>query len=236
MTAARLGTWGTLAGSAAVLIAPLGHRIGLLPLGLAFALLAVGFLALLVGVLLLVVAAVRRRVPAGSERFTYAALAAGVIATLVPLSALLSGGAAPPIHDITTDTENPPAFVAAVALNAPGRTDYEGDVIAEQQRAAYPDVGPVTLSADTGTAFRNALAAVERMGWEILASDPSELRIEATDRSFWFGFVDDVVIRITDTGEAGSRIDVRSLSRVGVGDLGVNARRVREYLAALTDE
>ena len=235
MTATRVGTWGAIAGSAAVVVAPLGFRVGLAPLGLAFALLAVGFLVLLVGALLLLVGALRRRVAPGTERLTYGALAAAIVVSLFPLSALLSGGAAPPIHDITTDTENPPAFVAAVAVNTPGRTDYEGDGVAEQQRAAFPDIRPLTLPVDTAAAFDRALAAVERMGWELLESDPAGLRIEATDRTFWFGFADDVVVRITEAGD-GSRVDVRSLSRVGGGDLGANANRVREYLAALAVE
>ena len=234
MTAARIGTWGAIAGSAAVVIAPLGHRIGLLPLGLAFALVALGFLTLVVGALLLIVAALRRRIPPGTERLAYGALAAAVIVSLFPLSALISGGGAPPIHDITTDTENPPAFVAAVALNEPGRTDYEGEAIAEQQRAAYPDIGPVMLPLDTAAAFDRALATVEVLGWELLDSDAAAGRIEATDRTFWFGFADDVVVRITDAGDGGSRVDARSLSRVGVGDLGANANRVRELLTTLS--
>lgn len=233
MTAARIGTWGAIAGSAAVVIAPLGHRVGLLPLGPSFALVALGFLTLVVGALLLVVAALRRRIPQGTERVAYRALAVAVIASLFPLSALISGGGAPPIHDITTDMENPPAFVAAVALNEPGRTDYEGEGIAAQQRAAYPDIGPVTLAVDAGTAFQMALSTVEGLGWEVLDSDAATGRIEATDRTFWFGFADDVVVRITDRDDAGSRVDVRSLSRVGVGDLGTNAARVRAFLSAL---
>ena len=73
------------------------------------------------------------------------------------------------------------------------------------------------------------------MGWEVLAADPAALRIEATDRSLWFGFADDIVVRVTPAGENGSRIDVRSLSRVGIGDLGVNARRVQAFVDALTE-
>jgi uncharacterized protein (DUF1499 family) len=232
----RVGTWGAAAGSVAVVIAPLGHRIGVVPLGLAFALVAVGFLVLVVGALLLLVTAVRQRLTPGKERLAYGALAGAVIVSLFPLSALVSGGGAPPIHDVTTDTENPPVFVAAVALNAPGRTEYEGETVADQQRAAYPDIEPVTLPVAPDAAFERALATVERMGWEILESDSADGRIEATDRTFWFGFADDVVIRITDTGDSASRVDVRSLSRVGVGDLGANAQRVREYLAVLTEE
>ena len=94
----------------------------------------------------------------------------------------------------------------------------------------------MTLPVAPDAAFDRAITTVERMGWELLESDPAGLRIEATDRTFWFGFADDVVVRVTGTADGGSRVDVRSLSRVGVGDLGANARRVREYLTALTDE
>ena len=220
---------GAAAGSAAVVLAPLGYRVGA-PLGLAFLLLAGGFLAAAVNGLLLVLRMVRRT--GLRDREAGAALAAAVVVGAFPLAALLSGGGAPPIHDITTDTENPPAFVAAVALNAPGRTDYD-PAVAEQQRAAYPDLAPAMLPVAPADAFDLALAVVREMGWELLAADAGALRIEATDRSFWFGFADDVVARVTADGETGSRVDVRSLSRVGGGDLGVNARRVRAFVAAL---
>ena len=222
---------GAAAGSAAVVLAPLAYRVGA-PLGLAFLLLAAGFLAAAVSGLLLVLRMVRQT--GLRDREAGAALAAVVVVGALPLAALLSGGGAPPIHDITTDTDDPPAFVAAVALNAPGRTDYD-PAVAEQQRAAYPDIAPAMLPAAPADAFDRALAVVEEMGWELLADDAATLRIEATDRSFWFGFPDDVVVRVAADGEAGSRVDVRSLSRVGVGDLGVNARRVRAFVAALSE-
>ena len=218
-------------GSAAIVLAPLGYRVGV-PLGLAFLLLAGGFLAAAVSGLLLVLRMVRRTGLRDHE--AAAALAAVVVTGAFPLAALLSGGGAPPIHDITTDTENPPAFVAAVALNTPGRTDYD-PTVAEQQRAAYPDLGPAMLPVPPAAAFDRALAVVGDMGWELLAADAGDLRIEATDRSFWFGFPDDVVVRVAPDGAAGSRVDLRSLSRVGVGDLGVNARRVRAFVGALTE-
>ncbi len=219
------------AGSAAVVLAPLVYRVGA-PLGLAFLLLAGGFLAAAVSGLLLVLRMVRRT--GLGDREAAVALAAVVVVGAFPLAALLSGGGAPPIHDITTDTDDPPAFVAAVPLNAPGRTDYD-PAVAEQQRAAFPDLAPAMLPVAPADAFDRALAVVGEMGWELLADDAAALRIEATDRSFWFGFPDDVVVRVSADGEAGSRVDVRSLSRVGGGDLGVNARRVREFVAALTE-
>ena len=221
---------GAAAGSAAVVLAPLAYRVGA-PLGLAFLLLAGGFLAAAVCGLLLVLRMVRRT--GLRDREAGAALAAVVVGAF-PLAALLSGGGAPPIHDITTDTDDPPTFVAAVPLNAPGRTDYD-PAVAEQQRVAYPDLAPAMLAAAPADAFDRALAVVRDMGLELLADDAGALRIEATDRSFWFGFPDDVVVRVTPDGEAASRVDVRSLSRVGGGDLGVNARRVRAFVAALSE-
>ena len=229
----RVTSWAArvaAAGSAAIVLAPLGYRVGA-PLGLAFLLLAGGFLAAAVSGLLLVLRMVRRT---GLRDREAAALAAVVVTGAFPLAALVSGGGAPPIHDITTDTENPPAFVAAVPLNAPGRTDYD-PAVAGQQRAAYPDLGPLMLPVPPADAFDRAAEAIREMGWELLADDADALRIEATDRTFWFGFADDVVVRVAPDGDTGSRVDVRSLSRVGVGDLGVNARRVRELVAALAE-
>jgi uncharacterized protein (DUF1499 family) len=142
--------------------------------------------------------------------------------------------AAPPIHDITTDTANPPEYVAVLPLraDAPNTTVYGGDRIASQQRAAYPDIQPVMLAVPPAQAFERALETVRDMGWEMVAADPAAGRIEATDTTFWFRFKDDVVIRIS-AAEGGSRVDVRSLSRVGGGDAGTNAKRIRAYLEAL---
>ena len=229
----RRAAWGAAVGAAAVAAAPLGYRIGIAPLGPAFLLLAGGLFVLAASAVVLGVRMVRG--PA-LDRSAGAVLAGAVVVGMVPVATLFSARGAPPIHDIATDTENPPAFVAAVPLNAPGRTDYEGPALAERQRAAYPDLRPAMLADAPADAFRRALAVVERMDWELVATDPDALRIEATDRTFWFGFEDDVVIRIAAEGETGSRVDVRSLSRVGMGDLGVNARRVRAFLAALTEE
>lgn len=230
----RSAPWSAIAGSAAVAAAPLAFRLGLASLGVALLLLAAGFLVLAISAIVL---AVRMARGAGlADRTAAVALAVALLVGFVPARALLAGVAAPPIHDITTDTENPPRFVAAVALNAPGRTDYGGAALAEQQRAAYPDLQPVMLSDAPADAFDRVLAAVERMGWVLLARDPDSLRIEATARTFWFGFEDDIVIRIAEAGEADSRVDVRSLSRVGVGDLGANASRVRAFVAALTEQ
>lgn len=140
----------------------------------------------------------------------------------------------PMIHDITTDMETPPVFVAILPLRAgaPNTAEYGGPEIAAQQRAGYPDLGPLTLQAPTAQAFTRALTVAREMGWEIVASEANEGRIEATATTFWFGFKDDVVIRVTPSGN-GSRIDVRSVSRVGRSDVGTNAKRITDYLSRL---
>jgi uncharacterized protein (DUF1499 family) len=140
----------------------------------------------------------------------------------------------PPIHDISTDTDNPPPFVAVVERrrDASNPVEYGGPEIAAQQHRAYPDLHPVTLSDPPARAFERALEAARGQGWEIVASAPADGRIEATDTTRFFGFKDDVVVRVKPEG-TGSRVDVRSLSRVGKSDVGKNASRIRAYLRAL---
>jgi uncharacterized protein (DUF1499 family) len=140
----------------------------------------------------------------------------------------------PAIHDITTDTMQPPPFLAVLPLRtgALNPVEYGGADVAAKQKQAFPDIAPVTLTVPPSRAFDRALAAARAMGWELVASDPAGGRIEATDTSFWFGFKDDIVVRVTPQPN-GSRLDVRSLSRVGGGDIGANAARVRKYLAAV---
>lgn len=161
-------------------------------------------------------------------------LVIGLIVVGIPWQWRQKAQSLPLIHDITTDLENPPAFVAILPLraDAPNPAEYGGPEIAAQQRAGYPDLGPLTLQEPPSQAFSRALAAARAMGWEIVASEPTEGRIEATATTFWFGFKDDVVVRVTPT-DGGSRIDVRSVSRVGRSDVGANAKRITAYLAQI---
>ncbi|HKK45882.1 MAG TPA: DUF1499 domain-containing protein [Balneolaceae bacterium] len=144
----------------------------------------------------------------------------------------------PPIHDITTDTQNPPTFDASITkLRAdwPNPSKYGGPDIAKVQLKYYPDIKTLYLDDSYSNAFNKALAAAKKMPWEkIETADKSRGIIEATDKLAWFGFKDDIVIRV-DTAETTNRskIDVRSVSRIGRGDLGVNADRVRDYLATV---
>jgi uncharacterized protein (DUF1499 family) len=160
------------------------------------------------------------------------ALLAAVAA--VPVGYLRSAGRVPPIHDITTDPDDPPRFVAVLPLRrgAPNSAEYGGSALAAQQRAGYPDMGPARLASPPDQVFPRAVEVARSLGWRIVAAVPAEGRLEATDRTRWFGFRDDVVVRVAADG-TGSRVDVRSVSRVGRSDLGTNARRIHRFLAAL---
>jgi uncharacterized protein (DUF1499 family) len=178
----------------------------------------------------------------------------GFVAALIAI--VLGGGAAgyignlyyivktvPYIHDITTDTDNPPQFVAVVAEREaeganPHDYDYPGAKVALQQKASYPDIVPLTVSAPPAEVFDKALAIAETFGWRIVDEDAQAGRIEATDTTRWYKFKDDIVIRIAPAGTGatlGTRVDIRSKSRLGRSDLGVNAERIRSYLAQLAN-
>jgi len=216
--------------------APLGWRLHLLPLKVSFTLLMgaglVGKGAALLAVLSLVLA--RRSLSWIRVALLSCVILLGLTFTYVPWH--LRQEHAPPINDITTDTTNPPAIVAGLSARQAEHAVsavYGGPTVAEKQAAAYPDIAPVIVPMPVWHAFELALGTAKAMpGWHILAVDAQAGTIEATQASLWFGFVDDIVIRVTPDGD-GSRIDIRSHSRQGRGDLGVNAARIRKYIAAL---
>lgn len=157
-------------------------------------------------------------------------LGAGVFA--IPYRWMRLAKDLPLIHDITTDTQDPPKFAAILPLrkDAKNPAEYGGPEIARQQKAAYPDIQPLVLSESPVTAFSHADDAARAMEWEIVRASSPAGPIEATDTTRFFGFKDDIVVRISPAG-TGSRVDVRSVSRVGKSDVGKNAERIRRYLA-----
>ena len=165
-----------------------------------------------------------------------AALVIGTVLVYVPWQYQRTRSTLPPIHDITTDTDAPPAFVAVLparAAESASSVAYDHAQLPAAQRKAYPDLAPVTTAMPMASAFEQALKVAKAMvGWTIVAVDADAGRIEASQQSRWFRFTDDIVIRIAGT-EAGSRIDMRSTSRQGRSDYGVNAARIRAYRAAL---
>jgi uncharacterized protein (DUF1499 family) len=163
-------------------------------------------------------------------------LAFGAALLSLPLRYAYVRHALPAIHDIATDTVDRPVFKAtepARAQESADRIDTEEPRLSQLQRAAYPNVAPVYTKLPMHDAFQAALAVAQSMpGWIIVAAHADEGHIEACQRSRWFGFTDDVVIRVSPAG-GGARIDMRSASRKGTRDYGVNAARIRAYMNAL---
>lgn len=164
---------------------------------------------------------------------------AAALAWIVPETYRPAQGT-PAIHDISTDTENPPVFVDVLPLraDAPNSAVY-GDSpnmtpekLAQLQQQAYPDITTRVYDEPLKDVFARALAAVNELGWELVAQAPAEGRIEATDTTFWFRFKDDVVIRMVEK-DGKTHVDARSVSRVGVSDVGKNAARLREFFSQL---
>jgi uncharacterized protein (DUF1499 family) len=236
-----LGAGLAVASALILLAAPVGYRLGILSLRVALQSLLRwgaygGIAAATVSLAGLVVTLKRPREVRRGILLATISLLLGLALVGIP-GRFRVGPSKPPIHDITTDPQEPPEYVAVLPLrvNVPNTTVYGGEKIAVQQRAAYPDLQPLILNVAPPQAFDRALATVREMGWELVAADAAAGRIEATDTTFWFGFKDDVVIRVRPT-DGGSRVDIRSLSRVGGGDAGTNAKRIRAYLDALKVE
>jgi uncharacterized protein (DUF1499 family) len=163
------------------------------------------------------------------------ALAGAVMAAVAPSRWTRRDPTVPPIHDITTDTQDPPAFVDVLPLRrrAMNPPEYAGESVAAQQRAAWPELVPLDTPHPRASVHAAARDAMRRSGWAIVGDDEAAGRLEAVATTRWFRFKDDVVVRLRDLPGGGTRVDVRSKSRIGRSDLGTNARRVRAYLADL---
>ncbi len=183
-------------------------------------------------------------VAAGTGFFTHrlGAIVVGIIALVIagvtafiPYNLRQTARALPPIHDITTDFDNPPQFVRIATMRK--KTDhpatYDGPEAAALQKKGYPDIRTLVLKAPADRVFEASRVALQAMGLEIIDAEPIQGRIEATDRSLLFGFEDDFVVRIVAGTDGTTKVDVRSKSRVGRSDLGINATRVREFANAL---
>lgn len=210
-----------------------GTRFGFWEYGTGFLLMRWAFFGGVAAALLAVVLLVVPRTRRAAAPLLAAALVIGGLTAWVPWNGLQTVRSLPFIHDITTDTDDPPVFVAVLPLRADAANppEYPGAEVAAQQREAYPEVQPIEAALTPAEAFARAEAVARDMGWEIVAAVPEEGRLEATATTFWFGFKDDVVIRVRPTAE-GSRVDLRSKSRVGRSDVGANAARIRDFLEA----
>ncbi|MGV2988310.1 DUF1499 domain-containing protein [Vibrio sp. E150_011] len=137
---------------------------------------------------------------------------------------------APAIHDITTNTDNPPEFIVLddTREGAKNSLIYKGEAVAAIQKKAYPHIKSIQSNLSAVDAYEKALGVAKDKGWEIVAKEPETFRFEATDITTFFGFMDDVVVQITPLN-TGSHIDIRSVSRIGRSDKGVNAARIVDF-------
>jgi len=159
---------------------------------------------------------------------------------------LMAALTVPAIHDVSTDLADPPAFQTLTLRtdnldNIPGADDKDMRGLTPLQRWAvvhqkdYGGIRSVRINEPVPMVVAKAERLAKARGWDVAISLPEEGRLEATETSAFFRFKDDVVLRVrpSDTGE-GSVVDMRSVSRVGISDLGMNAKRVRSFLADLT--
>ncbi len=163
-----------------------------------------------------------------------------IVATLVlayPGFMALKAVTLPAITDVTTDTDDPPAFSRSrAALEARGGR-VPPDVppeAREMQRDAYVQIAPLTLDIGPEEAFALVQKAAGNLGWQVIEAVPpggrvGTGRLEAVDRTFVLKMPDDITVRIRPRAD-GTRIDIRSASRFGSHDLGANAKRIRAFL------
>ena len=192
-----------------------------------------GLAAAGLGLIALVVSAIPRF--RGELWMPAAAIVMGLVAAAPPILLLQKAKSVPAIHDVTTDPFDPPNFVAlrGIRMAEPNGVNYGGAAIAAQQQKGYPDIKSLVVKDEPAKAVQRAIDAARACGWDIVSTDAPTGRIEATDTTAWFGFTDDVVVRVRPEPSGGSRIDVRSASRVGHSDVGANAERVRKFLGRL---
>jgi uncharacterized protein (DUF1499 family) len=225
-----------VAGAVALVVGPLAIQIGALSPFVGFRLFLFGGLCGLLALVLGSIGLWRTRAATGREgrgRALRGALLGAAIVALI-LGAAGSARDLPAINDITTNPDDPPVFVNAGKLpgNEGRDLSYPAD-FAAQQRAGYPDLGPIQLETGLAEAFEQSTRAAESLGWVITFSDPASGTLEATETSRIFRFVDDISVRVRPSGSA-TVIDVRSKSRVGKGDMGANAGRIEAFRKKLT--
>ena len=240
----KAGLWILAVGVLIALLSGQLNRFSLAGVGTALMTLVVGLGVTVVGTALasvgVMVAAVKRSPIPGTA--TVVGIVVGLGVTAYVLSWVMKARSVPPIHDITTDLTNPPAFVAAIPLrersHAVNSPEYVRQVrgpggkildVPQLQREYYPYIKPLQLALPPDQALARARKVAGEMGWRIDAYVPAQGRLEATAHTLFFDFKDDIVVRVTPSG-TGSRVDVRSESRVGVSDVGTNAARIRRFL------
>ena len=223
-----------------LLTGPLGYKYGLVPLMPSLASLlvaALGSVCVFLGTAVFLFLAYKKNL-VKNRNLLLLSIGLSMLPMIIMGPQIAGARSVPPIHDITTDTGTPPEFYKIVKhrAHAPndlvyGSEQLPAEELAAMQLAAYPDVKPLDTVLSVAAAVSRAESVLQSQGLDIVSADPQAGMVEATATSFWFGFKDDLVVRVTAT-QSGSRIDVRSVSRVGQSDIGANARRIEKFLAA----
>lgn len=224
---------GAVVAAALLPIGALGARFGIWPFGTGLLVLMGGAVLAAIGLvtgIAGIIAAYARNLPSDRAGVFIGTVICALILGLMSMQ-FLTVRSVPPIHNISTDVADPPEFDAVVALRGEGSNPlaYDAAELAPLQQGAYPWVQTLETGLAPDAALDRAVSVLEGMGLEVVNVDPAAGRVEAVDTTFWFGFKDDLVVRIRAAAE-GSRVDVRSVSRVGMSDLGKNAQRIGEFL------
>jgi uncharacterized protein (DUF1499 family) len=224
---------GGVVAAALLPLGALGTRIGLWPFSLGLLMLAAGAVLAAIGLVCGVagIAAAHRRNLAGSKPGVYLGTAICVLVLAFMGMQFSKASSVPAIHNISTDVDDPPQFIAVSALRGAGANtlDYDTDRLAPLQQEAYPEIQPLVTRHPPEAALDRAVTVLSEMGLEVVNVDQAAGVVEATDTTFWFGFKDDVVVRVRPM-DSGSIVDMRSVSRVGLSDVGVNAARIRRFM------
>lgn len=235
----RMGLSSLVLGLLAILV----PMIGALGTRFEFWSFVVGLLAMplslllaLVGLALGIVSLLRLR--KAGERLVLPAHGAGLslLVSLYLANSMFSGFLMPPIHNVSTDIEDPPQFTHAQTLRGENANPlhYDGAMIGPLQREGYPDVRPLVLDIPKDAMYQRVKMVLQAMRMEVTREDPEQGEIEAVATTFWFGFKDDIIVRLR-AADGGTRLDIRSVSRVGVVDIGANAERIVEIIKRVRD-
>ena len=241
----KIISWSAQGAVFLLVISSFGHNAALVPFRLALLGVVVGLLlctlVVLVAVVLISLAVAKKR-PLRAEYLLLAAICSmgpGIAAYRIGID----GIRAPMIHDITSDTVNPPVFLFTQQDEGFRENSLiygDGRISAEQlvaiQLSAYPDIHTMTVEVPARRVYQKALFVSSMLGWKVSAQDVSILHFEAQGSTDMFGLAYDVVVRITSLDEQSSAIDIRSLVRVGASDLGSNAKRIRLFFDKLGEE
>ena len=215
-----------------IVFAMLGNRLGLWDFGLGFMMLAAGIILAVIGLvtgIIGIIVSIKKPYPAEKSKL----ITSTVICLLISGTMFMQFQVAtsvPPIHNISTDQNDPPRFNKVLALRSGlNPVEYDSDVLGEQQSNAYPRVQTLQSEMDAQASMLRSIEVLENMGLNIVDTDFDALLVEATATSLLFGFKDDLVVRIRPS-HSGSLIDLHSVSRVGQSDLGMNAKRILTFI------